>query len=610
MRRHGKCIKALAMISAGALISAPLAACSRSADRDKVAKPPLSQTDENGNVISGNNWGGRQSDPSSQAEKTFREYDMGMFVGASDLLNAYYAFDDPKNYYSDWPTVGLHFPKLEDYQNASSTYEMLRGNLSSLDSSELNDAQNRAIKDMCFDFQYMSEMYKHSYYIPQLNPMGGKQVVYPLLTSLIPFKSKEDVDRYFTILGDFKDFFTQAFEAERIRSEMGLGYNDENIDRIIQDCIKMKKDHETNFMKTTFEERVRKLGLSDSETDELIQKNQELLDLYYYPAMEMLIQKLPELKGKCNDGPYLAETADGKAYYEALFHRKTGTDMSVEECKKLLQEKIDELYDEYLPLWKANGAHYGFGDLEFDEATEWCKRFTEENFPAISKHDVEVYPVPRQLYDSIQPARYYPSPIDNYTKHTVWVNNAVLDDPQYDMFTLVSHEMYPGHLYQHQYQAENLQSKYQVFAMSEPYAEGWAQYSETIMIRYAPFDREQAKQSVMASIFYSTFIAARLSIGVEYEGWDYEDCKTYIMHYGQEESAIDEYWKRLTAEQGYALEYAFGYIFTSEILDRTIADLDGICTPEEVYKAYLDLGCAPFSVLKEDMAAFAESKKN
>ncbi len=175
MRRPGKCIKALAMISAGALISAPLSACSRSADPDKVAKPPLSQTDENGNVISGNNWGGRQSDPSSQAEKTFREYDMGMFVGASDLLNAYYAFDDPKNYYSDWPTVGLHFPKLEDYQNASSTYEMLRGNLSSLDSSELNDAQNRAIKDMCFDFQYMSEMYKHSYYIPQLNPYSAAE---------------------------------------------------------------------------------------------------------------------------------------------------------------------------------------------------------------------------------------------------------------------------------------------------------------------------------------------------------------------------------------------------------------------------------------------------
>ena len=82
------------------------------------------------------------------------------------------------------------------------------------------------------------------------------------------------------------------------------------------------------------------------------------------------------------------------------------------------------------------------------------------------------------------------------------------------------------------------------------------------------------------------------------------------MHYGQEESITEEYWKRLTSEQGYVLEYAFGYLFTSEILDQAIADLDGICTKEEVYKAYLDLGCAPFTVLKEDMEAFVESKKN
>ncbi|MEE3350815.1 MAG: DUF885 family protein [Saccharofermentanaceae bacterium] len=609
MRRSGKYIRSLAMISAGAILCAPLTSCS-SGGRDKVARPPVASTDENGNVISGNQWGDRPSDDDTEAAKTFRDYDKGLFIGASDLLNAYYAFDDPKNYYSDWPTVGLLFPQSTDYSSAASTYEMLEDTLSSLDPAELSDAQNRAIKDMCFDFKYMSEMYKHYLYIPQLNPMGGKHVVYPLLASLIPFETKDDVDRYFTIIGDFKDFFTRAFEAEELRSSIGIGYNDESIDRIIQDCFKMKKDHDTNFMKTTFDERVKKLGLSDRETEELINKNQELLDLYYFPAMEMLIEKLPELKGKCNDAPYLAETADGKAYYEALFARKTGTDMPVEEAKELLQKRIDEIYEEYMPQWKVKGSYFAFGDLEFDEASEWCKRFTEEHFPAISDHDVEVYPVPRQLYDSIQPARYYPSPIDNYTRHTVWINNALLDDPQYDMFTLVSHEMYPGHLYQHQYQAENLESKYQVFAMSEPYAEGWAQYSETIMIQYAPFDRKQAKLSVMASIFFSTYIAARLSIGVEYEGWDYEDCKTYIMHYGQDGSVIDEYWKRLTAEQGYALEYAFGFLFTSEILDQAIADLDGICTPEEVYKAYLDLGCAPFSVLKEDMAAFVESKKN
>jgi uncharacterized protein (DUF885 family) len=487
---------------------------------------------------------------------------------------------------------------------------MLEKELAALDPADLSEAQNRAIAYMCYDFHYRSEMYSHFYYIPQLNPMGGKQVVYPLLISLIPFESEEDVDRYFKILGDTKDFFTLAFEAEKSRSDMGLGWNDECIDRIIQDCVKMQKDHDTNFMKTTFEERVEKLDLSDRRKEELLQKNQELLDLYYYPAMEMLIEKLPELKGKCNDAPYLAATAEGKAYYEALFHSKTGVETSVEDCTKLLQDKIDEIYEEYMPQWKKKGSYFTFGDLEFEEASEWCKRFTEENLPEISDHDVSVYEIPRQLYDSIQPARYYPAPIDNYTKHTVWLNVAMLDDPRYDMFTLVSHEMYPGHLYQHQYQAENLESRYQIFGMSEPYAEGWAQYSEKLMIQYAPFDRNQADLALTASFLYSTFISARLSIGVEYEGWSYEDCKTYVMHYGQDETVVDEYWKRITAEQGYSLEYAFGYIFTSEILDSSIEALDGICSQKEVLQAYLDLGCAPFDVLKKDMEAFVESKKN
>ena len=267
-------------------------------------------------------------------------------------------------------------------------------------------------------------------------------------------------------------------------SDTPVGYEDTGVYARGSYTVDEEKDHDTNFMRTSFEERIDNLDISESRKKELRQKNLELLDLYYYPAMEMLIEKLPELKGKCNDKTFLAATDEGKAYYEALFRSKTGVDMSVEECTELLQQKIDEIYDEYMPQWKKKGSYFAFGDLDFDQATEWCRRFTEENLPEVSDHDVEVYEIPRQLYDSIQPARYYPSPIDNFTQHTVWLNVAMLDDPNYDMFTLVSHEMYPGHLYQHQYQAENLESRYQVFAMSEPYAEGWAQYSEKLMLSY------------------------------------------------------------------------------------------------------------------------------
>ena len=254
----------------------------------------------------------------------------------------------------------------------------------------------------------------------------------------------------------------------------------------------------------------------------------------------MLIEKLPELKGLCNDTPYLASTADGKAYYEALFHLTTGTDMSVEECTELLQAKISEVYDTYMPLWQKNGTYFGYGDLSFDDARKWCERFTFEHFPQISANEVSIFNVPEKFSESVQPATYYSAPIDNFTKHTVWVNTGLVENPEYNMFTLISHEMYPGHLYQHQYQAENLESRYQVFATSKAYAEGWAKYSEWTMIHYAPFDPQLAESAWTASLLYSILIAARMSIGIEYEGWTYEDCETYLNHYGVDSSVMDE----------------------------------------------------------------------
>ena len=324
----------------------------------------------------------------------------------------------------------------------------------------------------------------------------------------------------------------------------------------------------------------------------------------------MLIEKLPELKGMCNDSPYLASTADGKAYYEALFHLSAGTDMSVEECTELLQAKITEIYDRYLPIWQTKGNYFSYGDLSFDDARKWCERFTAEHFPEISANDVMIFNVPEKFSESMQPATYYSAPIDNFTKHTVWVNTGLVENPEYNMFTLISHEMYPGHLYQHQYQAENLESRYQVFATSKPYAEGWAKYAEWTMIHYAPFDQQMAENAWMASLLYSILIAARMSIGIEYEGWSYEDCEAYLGRYGQDSSVMKEYWSSLTAEQCFAVDYAFGFIFTSEIIDGAVEELDGICTKEEVMKAYLDLGCAPFPILKEDMQKFVDSKKS
>lgn len=608
---HVKDVKKDISLRGGALLLAvsacvlPLAACSGSGKRP-VATPPVRETKEGDETKDKWSYTSQNQDDMTDDAKKLRDLDMSIFVGAPDILNTYYTYDDPTRYYSDWPTQGLSSYNDTVFEQNAAAYKECIDYLEDLDQDNLSDSEKRVVEDMLFDFNNKMQMYKLHQFIPALTPTSGQQLSFPLLMSLIQFKSKADVDRYLKILDDFYDYFSASMDIEERRSMMGIGWSDENLDRIIEDCKKMTDNKDVHFMRTTFESKVGALKLSSTESKSYIQKNKELLEEKYFPTYEMLIERLSALKGTNKGKIPLAGTKDGKEYYQALFAMMTGTTMTPDEGIKYLQTAIDEIYNKYISFWKQRGSIFSFGNLDFDEAREWCERYTRENYPTIGSNTVSVYEVPKEFAESMAPAMYYVSPIDNYTKHQVWVNTGMLEDPKYDMFTIVSHEMYPGHLYMHQYQAENLASKYQAFAAATPYAEGWAQYSEKVMIQNAPFDREMAEASWMADMLYSALIAARLSMGVEYEGWDYDRCMTYIKKYQQTEDVMDEYWSRITATQGYALEYAFGYLCTSEILDQAIEKLDGKVSSEDVLKAYLDLGCAPFEVLARDMESYVK----
>lgn len=596
-----------ALFMAVASLVLPLSSCS--GNKGQAAKPPTMATKEGQESNPSNRWNiiPAMSDNSQNDDaKKLHDFDRALFVGAPDILNAYYEYDDPQNYYTEWPTDGLVSYGQEEYTQAVKSYQECIDYLEALNQDNLSESEKRLVEDMIFDFETKRDYYSYAEFIPALTPTSGNQVLYPLLLSLIQFKSKADIDRYLKVLDDFYDFFLKAIEIEEDRSKAGIGWSDENLDLMIKDCENMIANKNVHFMKTTFESRVGALKLSSTEERSYNEKNMSLLEEKYFPIYELMIKRLTALKGSKKSSDYLASTTRGREYYQTLFKLRTGTSISVDDGIDKLQAKIDEVFDQYYPIWQKRGSIFPFGGLDFDEAREWCERFTKEHFPAISANTVSVYEVPKEFKDTMPPAAYYVSPIDNYTKHTVWLNSGLVGDARYSMYTLISHEMYPGHLYQHQYQAENLDNCYQSFGASTPYAEGWAQYAEWMMIHYAPFEQEMAEAAWMAEMLFSALIAARLSIGVDYQGWDYDRCLTYVKKYKQDEKVMDEYWERITSSQGYALEYAFGYMMTSEIIDDAAKRLDGKCTLEEVVEAYLNLGCAPYEVLSRDMDKFVK----
>ena len=118
------------------MLTFPLTGCSLIFSGDGTyATPP---------TFFGDGKSGRSSSQGAQTDsKKLHDFDLSYFVGGSDILTSYYTYDNPKNFYTDWPTEGLHFASDEDYKKASDSCRQCIDYLEELDRNNLSDNEIR-----------------------------------------------------------------------------------------------------------------------------------------------------------------------------------------------------------------------------------------------------------------------------------------------------------------------------------------------------------------------------------------------------------------------------------------------------------------------------------
>lgn len=131
------------------------------------------------------------------------------------------------------------------------------------------------------------------------------------------------------------------------------------------------------------------------------------------------------------------------------------------------------------------------------------------------------------------------------------------------------------------------------------FVEGWATYVEMMSYSYAGLDEEAAdmlscNQSAMLSLY------ATSDIGIHYYGWGREEMYDFWCYYGIcDHEAVDEITRLILAEPGNYLKYYVGYLeflaLRDDVQDTLGADFD----LKEFHKTILDIGPAPFDVVRE-----------
>lgn len=540
----------------------------------------------------------------TEVQKQFNELLRGWFIEdmKEDYLNVHVSLEHPENYGLDKIKVDLGKVDDEDEEN------IYKGRLEELKKFKVEDLtayqaiSHQAVERELDLYSKLFDCEADCYFL--FTPNSG--VNNNLITNYteFEFRNEQDVQDFITILKDTGRYFDECIEYTKKQAEDGNIQTDATIDAIIEQCERFISKRGDNEIIKVACNRIGKMGLAKAPTYE-----NEILEAVtgiIIPSYEKVIAMYKELKGTGKTSGKLSDYAHGKEYYELLFKRKTGCNVSVESMFNEMIKAEEDIIDQFFSLDRFNETrNYGFNDPE--KILNHLKKSMVKDFPAIPEVEFEVSFLDPSVVTESTVAYYLVAPYDNYKKNIVRMNPNFNDAD--GLCITLAHEGYPGHLYQFTYflaNHDNAEYMYNYDCLG--YTEGWAQYVEGLSFNYFLKNKNEIKYNQLDDRF-SYFLYGIVDMGVHYMGWEVEDIAEFMNNHYFNGGAAQILYDIVTGDPGLYLPYSVGYYKMWSNYEKAMAALGDRFSLRDYNKVILDCGCVPFDVLEEQIQKYISSVK-
>ncbi len=548
---------------------------------------------------------------SGNENQRFETYTKDLFCQevAGSTISLHYTLKNPKAYGIDHAPVTFGYCTTDTAAICASAENAIAV-LHSFDRNRLSK-KNKLTYDILEN--YMSSAHAlapYALYEEPLAPMTGTQAQLPVLLSEYQFYGQSDIDTYLELLTKAPEYFHSILEFEQAKSESGLFMASYSADAIIAECQSFIDMGEQNYLYSSFAERLTAVELPDETKNAYIEANSEHIKNYIFPAYAELKDGLTALRetGKNNNG--LCHLPDGRKYYELTVASETGSSRTIPELQRLTQgQMFTDLTDMQKILSPtAEGASVS-SDLFKTQGTLLenpdpasiladLEEKLADNFPKPPKVNTEIKYVQKSMEEYLSPAFYMIPAIDNSSDNVIYINQGHLPD-DLSLFTTLAHEGYPGHLYQTTYYAAKKPDPIRNLLNYGGYSEGWATYSEMMSYYYAPVSKEQATlMQKNTSVILGLYALA--DMGIHYEGWTLLDAVSFFRSYGiTDTDTIEKIYDLIIADPANYLKYYIGYVEFLEMKKEALEAWEDDFSQEKFHKAVLDVGPAPFELVRE-----------
>lgn len=529
----------------------------------------------------------------------------------SNTLNLHYTLAHPEEYGITDYAISLgtmsDAPNPEHYEEIEQCLQELQ----KFDYKKLS-SENQITLDMLLLYFTTAKSSEKFYYLNEpLNETLGIQAQLPVLLAEYTFYDKQDIIDYLKLLKTIDVYFDQILAFEQAKAKQGLLMSDVSLEGIIAQCREFIADPQNNFLAEVFQDKLREFSqsvekLSQKEIQDYQAAHQQIMEKHVFPAYGTLAQGLEALKGMGRNENGLRHYPGGRSYYQYLLQSEVGVYTTVDAIEKQLYDQLMADYREMGAMLKKSpslitAVYQNDFTLESpQDALKFLEKTYVKDFPALDEAKYQVKYVHPSLSEFLSPAFYLTPPMDVLSPNAIYINQAS-QTSDLELFATLSHEGFPGHLYQSLYFQQCKPHAIRSIMGFGGYIEGWATYIESYGYQYAPVDADLSRL-LWLNRSVNLCIYSLLDVGIHYYGWSLDNAAQYLKPFGiTDDKIVREIFQSVVEAPANYLRYYLGSLNFTQLREKMQEEQGSEFDIREFHRRTLEIGPVQFPVLKKHL---------
>ena len=472
----------------------------------------------------------------------------------SDYTTMHQMLENPKDFHIDLSKVEV---SLGDFitDNDKEIKENLN-TLHSFDYDSLDHTQKSIYLELEKEWNLELNLNKEEilYNTNVLSSMNGIHEQLITFFSEYTLRNEQDVKDLIVLIKDVPRYFDEMIAYIKKQADMDLlMYDTKSVLNSIQEIIDSREDSSvTSHLMNEID------SLSIDSKEDYKSKVEQVLQNDFFPSYQRLLDTLIQYEDQVIPMTGLYYIKNGKEYYKYIVEQATGTTKSIETIQKELENALDETLKDYLKLSDyETSLTTSFTTVE--EILSFLNENYKKDFPEVGQMNYEIKALDDDQSTDGVVAYFIIPAIDNSSPYQIRYNKRDYgkDIEDIEMYTTLAHEGIMGHMYQAQYNLENLDTSIQYLFNSSGLSEGYATYAQLYALKYLDKDTKACKLENELN-FYLT---ALLDLSIHYDGLTLEELnEQYSMD-------MSSFYNQIAENPGVFLSYYYGYLQVKQLKD-------------------------------------------